>query len=115
MSENESRIGATFFIWLAFTVVSITAMLRDIPVQSGSSVFLAILLVLGAVSATRYVWRGSEMTSRETAEKMKRRSRVERMIDRMSEQDIEELRARLLSDSDGEASSLEELMRQQGR
>jgi hypothetical protein len=114
MSENESRIGATFFIWLAFTIVSVTAMLRDLRIDSGAAVVLAILLVFGAVSATRYVWRGSA-SQVETDEKIKRRTRVDRMMDRLSEQDIEELRTRLLADSDGEDTSLEELMRQQRR
>ncbi|MBL8121075.1 MAG: hypothetical protein JNJ78_26475, partial [Anaerolineae bacterium] len=49
------------------------------------------------------------------AEKAKRRSRVDRMIDRMDERDLAELRARLAENNDGEMVSLDELLQEKER
>jgi hypothetical protein len=109
MNNTEARVGATFFIWLAFTVVSVAAIVKSDVI--GGLLFLMMILLAGAVvTATQFVWKGAEANNRDEAEKFKRRDKLDKVIAKLSEQDIEELRARLLADSDGEAVSLDDLL-----
>jgi hypothetical protein len=113
MSNNEAKLVATLGVWTAFTIVAVTAMIRDLQMSSFMGAFLALLLVAGAVVATGFVWRAPAADEIEASEKSKRRTRVDRMVDRLSHQELEELRARLMAD--GEQVSLDELMQYRER
>jgi hypothetical protein len=114
MNHTEARVGATFFIWVAFTVVSVAAIVNSSEI--GGLIFLImILLTGGAVTATQSVWKSVDTDKQGESEKSKRQGKLDRVMARLSEQDIEELRARLLEDSDGEAVSLDELLHRRDR
>ena len=109
MNNTEARVGATFFIWVAFTIVSVAAIVNS-AVIGGLLFLIMILLTGGAVTATQSVWKGVETDKQSEAEKSKRQGKLDRVMARLSDQDIEELRTRLLADNDGEAVSLDELL-----
>ncbi len=115
MRNNEAKVLSTFFIWFAFTMVSMTAMIRDIHLEGLGAIGLAVLLVAGAVLATQFVWAGNSISAAEADEKAKRRTRLDRVMDYLSDDELEELRARLTTESDGEQVSLEELLGARGR
>jgi hypothetical protein len=117
MNNNETRLMATFLIWLAFTVTMVTAMVTGIASDSGAYFLAAFtIFVIGVSVATTAVWRyGSSDTSAQSSEKTKRRSQVERLLERMDENELDELRTRLMSDSDGETVGLGELLAERER
>ena len=49
------------------------------------------------------------------AEKAKRRSKVQRLVDGLDDRELDELRTRLMSSDDSEATSLEELLKANSR
>lgn len=113
MGNNETRLAATCGIWLAFTAVTVAALVTRVFDGSGTLFLVGFIFLLIAVSsATQAVWKyGGDLRSGEKmTEKAKRHSRVTRMLDKLDEDDLAELRARLMSESDGEAVSLEELL-----
>lgn len=114
MNNTEARVGATFFIWVAFTVVSVAAIVNSSDI-GGLLFLIMILLTGGAVTATQSVWKGLQNDNLSEAEKSKRQGKLDRVMARLSDQDIEELRARLLEDGDGESVSLDELMHRRDR
>jgi hypothetical protein len=114
MNNTEARVGATFFIWVAFTVVSVAAIVNSSDI-GGLLFLIMILLTGGAVTATKAVWTGVENDSQSGSEKSKRQGKLDRVMARLTDQDIEELRARLMADGDGEAISLDELMHRRDR
>jgi hypothetical protein len=59
MNHTEARVGATFFIWVAFTVVSVAAILNSSDI-GGLLFLIMILLIGGAVTATQSVWKSVE-------------------------------------------------------
>ena len=114
MNNTEARVGASFFIWVAFTVVAVAAIVNS-AVIGGLLFLIMILLTGGAVTATQSIWKSDENDRQSESEKSKRNDKLDRVMARLSDQDIEELRARLLSDSDGEAVSLDELLHRRDR
>jgi hypothetical protein len=117
MNNNESRLMATFLVWLAFTVIMVAAMVTGALVNSGAFFLIGfIILVVAVGTSTQAIWKyGSGADSGEMAEKAKRRSKVDRILDRMDESQLDELRARLLDEPDGEAVSLNELLAERER
>jgi hypothetical protein len=63
------------------------------------------------------IWkRTSEpMIHIERSEKSKRRTRVDDMLDSMSDREVDELRMRLIEESDGEAVGLNDLLAERER
>lgn len=114
MNDTEARVGGTFFIWVAFTVVSVASIVNS-EVIGGFLFLIMILLVGAAVSATQAVWKGAGADKRGESEKSKRQDRLDKVIAKLSDEDIDELRARLLADGDGEAVSLDELLHRNNR
>jgi len=112
MPINETRLLATFFIWLSFTVTMVAAMVTDVAVNSGIFFLIGFaIFVIAAAAATMAVWKfGSPDASAQASEKAKRRSQVERLLERMDEGELDELRSRLISESDGEVIGLNELL-----
>lgn len=117
MNDNETRVLATFFIWVAFTVTMAVALAANIAADSGLFFLIGFgIFVTGVSTATKAVWGyKSSSGSAKTAEKAKRRTQVERLLERMDESELDELRARLMSESDGEAVSLNELLAERER
>lgn len=110
------KLAAIGIIWLAFTII-MTAGTSPISGADGeSAVWLTLALALAAGVSTLGIAVGSDKSQSEEqhAEKAKRtRSRVGRFMDSLSDDEVAELRARLMAD-DGEVVSLEQLMAERG-
>lgn len=115
MKEHEVRLTATAIIWTAFTIVMIAALIFSDRLTSGMILALAFMFTLAAVGATQMIWKHPTELHSESAEKSKRRTRVDAMLERMDDAELDELRMRLLSDSDGEAVGLTELLAERER
>ncbi len=117
--NNISRVFATGFIWAALTILGVSMMVTHIDVSSGSIAFMMTILVIGATVGTASIWKSgdSDKDIKQSSEKAKRRSRVERLMNDLNDRDIEELRYRLMSQGDDdEVIPLEELITKgQGR
>ncbi len=117
MKEHEVRLTATAVIWTAFTVVMIGALIFSDRLSSGMVMFMAILFTMAALASTNMIWKRTNepVIQIERSEKSKRRTRVDDMLDTMSDREIEEMRMRLIADSDGEAVGLNELLMERER
>ncbi len=111
MNHIQARVLATGLIWTALTVLGVAAMVTG--ASSGSMTAILFVLIVGATISTGTIWRSAEgnPTAIEEAEKMKRRTRLERMIDTLDEREIEELRQRLTGEQDDERVPLDQLVR----
>ncbi|HEX2907463.1 MAG TPA: hypothetical protein VHO69_11415 [Phototrophicaceae bacterium] len=107
--SNLSRLIATAIIWGAVTMIMMAMLLRPGMDLTGDTI-VVITAIMGAVAylGTRAVWK-SPYDAEQEAEKSKRHSRVDRMLSRLSDRDVAELRARLMGD-DGEAVTMEDLL-----
>lgn len=106
MSTQEARFGTTVLIWTAFTIVTVALL------AAGQFNFIVgVAFALAAVFGTAAVW-GAKIEAGDNAEteKAKRRGRIEKFVDQLDDDEIAELRARLMADSDGETVSLDELL-----
>jgi hypothetical protein len=116
--NSVSRVFATGFIWAALTILGVSMMVTHVDVSSGMLAFMMTVLVIGATIGTAAIWKGGDPESdvRQSSEKAKRRSRVDRLMNDLNERDIEELRYRLMSENDEDRVPLEELLyKGQGR
>ena len=85
-------------------------------------VILALALILAATISTVFVWRYAHLETDaaqarragQPATKSKRGGRVEQVMKALDEDEIAELRARLVADEEGETVSLEELLATRG-
>ncbi|MCB9451106.1 MAG: hypothetical protein H6672_06680 [Anaerolineaceae bacterium] len=111
------RTIATVAIWMMVTGIIITGMIMEY--DAGGIAVLALIMGIGAAIATEKIWltegESKDARDRERREKAKRRSMVDRMLERLDESQLNELRARLMSEQDGEAVSLEDLLEEQAR
>jgi hypothetical protein len=107
MGNNEARLGATCFVWTAMTIITV-AMLA----AGQFSFVIALVFAFAAFGTTAAMWnnRIDSQEDKAQAEKAKRRGRLEKFVDQLDDEELDELRARLMSESDGEAVSLDELM-----
>ncbi len=111
--NNISRVFATGFIWAAMTIVGVSIMVTRATSDGGALAFMMTVLIIGATFGTSAVWKSgdSDRAVREQSEKSKRRSRVERLMNDLSESDLDELRYRLMSGhDDDDPVTLEELI-----
>ena len=117
MGQNETRFGATLAIWIAVTVIAVTAMVTGIKLDGVALFALFFVLIVGAAGGTAAVWNSgnSNEGAAESAGKSKRRSKVERLVEKLDEHELDELRTRLMSGNDGEVVSLDELMGERGQ
>lgn len=111
MQSEITRLLTTGFIWIATTLI-VVATTQGGVVQDENAVILVAIAMLGAALSTRYVWRTTEARIDE-AEKSKRHGsrRVQRLVSSLSDDELEELRARL--SADGEVMPLEALLSEQ--
>jgi len=110
VNNIQARVLATGLIWTALTVLGVSAMVTG--ASSGSMTAILFVLIVGATISTGTIWRWAEPAQKavEEAEKAKRRTRVERLMNDLDDREIAELRHRL-TDEDGERAPLEELVR----
>lgn len=114
MSTNDARAFSTMIIWAAFTAVMLGVLATADNTSTGFMMIFGIMLGVMAMSATRMVWKYSrESDSPENSEKAKRRNRLDKFVDNLSPNEIEDLRERLSSESDGEVVSLDDVLRRQ--
>jgi hypothetical protein len=115
--NSLARMISTVTIWLMVTGIIITGMVMSYDVAG--VVVLALILGIGAAIATEKIWSAGE--AGETAktprqqEKLKRRSPVDLLLERLDDAELDDLRARLVGERDGEAASLEDLLAEQER
>lgn len=107
MTNIQARVLATGLIWTALTVLGVAAMVT----ATGSASFMLFVCIAGALIATSVVWKGAEanQSAIEEAEKAKRRTRLDRMMDNLDERELEELRYRLTNDQSDKLVSLDDL------
>jgi hypothetical protein len=111
MRDERIRLAATMFVWVAFTIATALTVANAVFIDSIPLVFIMLALGLSAASGTRAIWRESAPAAPQ-AEKAKRRSRLERLLDQMDPDELEQLRARLMAENDGEQVSIEDLIHQ---
>jgi hypothetical protein len=99
-----------------------TTVLESVRAQMASNtsilVILALALILAATLSTFFVWRNAhletETASPARSSKIKRGGRVEQVINALDDDEIAELRARLVEADADETVSLEELLSVRG-
>jgi multisubunit Na+/H+ antiporter MnhF subunit len=111
MTDTQARALTTTIIWIIFAAIAITALVAGQRVDDGVVIATMISTVIACLAGTNMVWRGTygHDGAIAEAEKTKRRTRVERVLDSMDERELDELRARL-SESDGEMISLDDVL-----
>jgi hypothetical protein len=112
MRDERMRLAATMFVWVAFTIATALTIANAVFIDSVPLVFIMLALGLSAASGTRAIWRESAPAAAPQAEKAKRRSRLERLLDEMDSDELEQLRTRLMAEHDGEQVSIENLIQQ---
>ncbi len=112
MSEI-SKLIATFLIWTSFTIImtSGNSPLNNSGLTGGAAVLAIAFLACAAGGSTLAIWIAGARANREESDaKAKRtRSRVGRFMESLSDDEVAELRTRLMVD-DGEVTSLETLL-----
>ena len=114
--NNVARVFATGIIWGALTILGVAMTVSHVDISGFTLTFVMTALIVGATIGTAAVWHnnGANTSAQDEAEKLKRRSRVERLMNDLDEHDLDELRFRLMGDANDESVPLEELM-QTGR
>lgn len=111
MNNNEVRLFSTLIVWAAITIIAVSLMIFNVQIEGFMAVFMPILLVLAGLSSMRYIWReSSHQQVNDTAGKAKRKSRVEHLVATLDEDELAELRTRLVADHDGEVVPLDDLL-----
>ncbi len=109
MSYKE-RVIATVVIWIAFSIISstlFTSVTGAIANADGVVVFgIFLVLAFAAMISTIAVWfggRGSQDEIPVSKQKRLERTRVDRLISQLSDDEIYELEARLLAEREQES------------
>lgn len=106
MMKSEHKLTAIFLIWAAFVAACLfTFSNAEIGV---GHVFMALFFVIAASVATHTVIE-APLPEEQTTVKSKS-SKVDRMLSRLSDEEMEQLRQRI--SDDGELVSLDEVMRE---
>lgn len=109
MDRNLARMITTAIIWGVLLLMAVTAMVTHTSMD-----FWMILLGLAAGTiSTLFIW-DDHATVATSAEKSKRSGRVDQVLKRLNDAELDELRARLV-ESDGEMLSLNELLAERER
>src|SRR4051812_30249193 len=100
--NNIARVFATGIIWGALTILGIAMMVSHVDISGGMLAFMLTALIVGATIGTAAIWNSGSKNedALEQSGKNKRHSRVERLMSDLNEQDIDELRYRLMSQGD---------------
>jgi hypothetical protein len=111
MNDTQAKAIASAIVWTAFTIVAGGTLASSDNLSGGVVVVIMVLLVIAAGVSMGFIWMGDKENNTESAEKAKRQSKLDRVLEKLSDQDVEELRTRLMAESDGEEVSLNELLR----
>lgn len=120
MPSNFARVATSALIWAA---VSFVALSMRLSVSGFDAVVMVFLLMAAAAWATRAVWladtpamTATTTTPAEEAEKAKRRGslRVRSLVDSLTDEELDELRARLM-ERDEQPVPLESLLPRRNR
>ncbi|MDX1991704.1 MAG: hypothetical protein SF029_04920 [bacterium] len=121
----RERLIATIFIWFAVGSIGTMFVINAFMMSEAAVITIGVMtlvIALAALLATRFVWNGTlgmtpQMMQQQAAEKGKRSSdtRVSRMLAGLTEDELDDLRERLMAQDDGEMTSLEALMMEQNR
>lgn len=105
---NLAKMLVTFFIWGMAPLIVIAA--TDQAVRDINAVIVVTVVMLAAAMGTRAVWTSDALTVEAQTEKSKRvgSRRVRRLMDSLSDDELDELRARL--GEDGEVVPLDSLL-----
>jgi hypothetical protein len=110
MRSDIPRALATLFVWLMGGGIAITALFQGMFIGGGSVVFVVLITLVATMGSTSFIWKdGERERTLAASEKTKRRGRVDRFVEDLSDQERELLLTRL-TESDGEVS-LEEVLR----
>lgn len=109
MRSDIPRALATLFVWLMGGGIAITALIQGMFIGGGSVVFVVLIALVAAMGSTRFIWDADHSSAVEESTKNKRRGRVDRFVEDLSDQEREILLTRL-TESDGEIS-MEEVLR----
>jgi hypothetical protein len=108
--QSITKLAAVFFIWTAFTIIMTSSNSPLSQADGNGAVVMTVVLAIAAAGSTTAVWQSKESNPVQTAEKAKRtRTRVGRFVDSLGEEELAELRSRLVAE-DGETVPLEQLM-----
>jgi hypothetical protein len=121
----RERLFATIFIWFAVGAIGTMFVMNAFMMSEAAVITIGVMtlvIALAALLATRFVWNGTlgmtpQMMQQQVAEKGKRSSdtRVSRMLAGLNEDELADLRERLMAQDDGEITSLEALLMEQDR
>lgn len=111
MVSTIARVIATGVIWAMTPLIILAA--TDTAVRDMNAVILVAIVMIAAALSTRSVWNADPDSALSATEKSKRTGsrRVRRLMDRLSDDELAELRARL--SDDGEVVPLDSLLSQQ--
>ena len=110
MRSDIPKALATLFVWLMGGGIAITALIQGMFIGGGSVVFVVLIALVAAMGSTHFIWNPERSSAVEESTKNKRRGRVDRFVEDLSDQERELLLTRL-TESDGEIS-MEEVLRQ---
>jgi hypothetical protein len=83
--SQSIRVVATLGIWGFLTVILTSNANTD------NTVWLAIVLGVGATISTGFIWTTGQESAEETATKAKRNSRISKMVNRLDDEEVAEL------------------------
>lgn len=107
--NSGDKLKATFWIWVAFVAACIFTFSNKPTIEVGH-VFIALFFVIAALAATHTVMDARIPEAQQAAKK--KSHKVDRILSRLSDEEMEQLRQRLSQD-DGELVSLDEVLRGQ--
>lgn len=104
--KSEHKLTAIFLIWAAFVGACLfTFAGRSIGIEH---VFMALFFAIAVTTTTRMIMEAP--LPEEQATVKSKSSKVDRMLSRLSDEEMEQLRQRI--SDDGELVSLDEVMRE---
>ncbi len=111
--EHLDRVIATFVIWTAFAAILIAA--PNVTLDG----FIVLVLAIAAALPTAIMWENTrpakegESAEEKSAKAKREHSPIARLVEVLDEDELEELRQRLMADEDGELVELDMLLREQ--
>jgi hypothetical protein len=110
MRSDIARAITTLFVWLMGTGIVLVAIFEGQNLDGGVVVFMVLFTLMAVMGSTSFIWKDAEQASAVTqSEKGKRRGRLDRFVNDLSDHERELLLTRL-SESDGELP-LEKVLR----
>jgi hypothetical protein len=113
VQSDSGRVTVSIAMWIVIGVIGTTAVF-NVNMETWAMLPIIAILMFGGAAGMMALWRrmpweSEGEISREQAEKGKRRGKVERLMDGLSDQEREELLTRL-TEADGEVS-LDDVLR----